>query len=245
MTKWIYLSPHLDDAVYSCGGLIHQQGQQGMQVEIWTVFAGHFEAGSLSPFAKAIHERWGTGEQSVNARREEDARACALLGAAPVHFHFQDVIYRSNPLSGQAEIINNEDLFRACLPSDAQLQQQIAAALEDELSWQKDVQVCIPLGLGKHIDHTLVRKAAEALHMSLPLAYYADFPYVLDDEIEGTLPGQRTFVLSPSNITAWCEAVILYGSQASTFWKDEDELRQQIFAYWNKAGGSSLWFADQ
>jgi len=36
---WIYLSPHLDDAVLSCGGIIWQQVQSGHQVEIWTICA--------------------------------------------------------------------------------------------------------------------------------------------------------------------------------------------------------------
>ena len=29
--RWIYLSPHLDDAVLSCGGLIFEQSRQGLQ----------------------------------------------------------------------------------------------------------------------------------------------------------------------------------------------------------------------
>jgi len=38
--RWIYLSPHFDDAVLSCGGLIFDQTCGGTAVEIWTVFAG-------------------------------------------------------------------------------------------------------------------------------------------------------------------------------------------------------------
>jgi hypothetical protein len=34
--RWIYLSPHLDDAALSAGGLIYEQTQAGIQVEIWT-----------------------------------------------------------------------------------------------------------------------------------------------------------------------------------------------------------------
>jgi LmbE family N-acetylglucosaminyl deacetylase len=32
--RWIYLSPHFDDAVLSCGGLIFDQAQAGTPVEI-------------------------------------------------------------------------------------------------------------------------------------------------------------------------------------------------------------------
>ena len=38
--RWIYLSPHLDDAVFSAGGLIYEQTQAGTPVEIWTIMCG-------------------------------------------------------------------------------------------------------------------------------------------------------------------------------------------------------------
>ena len=38
-SHWIYLSPHLDDAVYSCGGMLWEQVQRGVQAEVWTIFA--------------------------------------------------------------------------------------------------------------------------------------------------------------------------------------------------------------
>jgi len=38
--RWIYISPHFDDAVLSCGGLIWEQTHKGITVEIWTVCAG-------------------------------------------------------------------------------------------------------------------------------------------------------------------------------------------------------------
>ena len=38
--RWVYLSPHLDDAVFSAGGLIYEQAQGGLPVEIWTYNLG-------------------------------------------------------------------------------------------------------------------------------------------------------------------------------------------------------------
>jgi LmbE family N-acetylglucosaminyl deacetylase len=49
--RWIYLSPHFDDAVLSCGGLIFEQARQGIPIEIWTIFAGNPPPGPLSMFA--------------------------------------------------------------------------------------------------------------------------------------------------------------------------------------------------
>lgn len=38
--RWIYISPHLDDAVLSAGGLIYEQTRAGHEVEIWTFMCG-------------------------------------------------------------------------------------------------------------------------------------------------------------------------------------------------------------
>ena len=78
---WIYLSPHLDDAAFSCGGLIWEQVKAGETVEVWTICAGEPPEGELPPFARSLHDRWGTGGQTVARRRAEDQAACEVLGA--------------------------------------------------------------------------------------------------------------------------------------------------------------------
>ncbi len=94
--RWIYLSPHLDDAVLSAGGLIYEQAQAGIPVEIWTIMCGYPPIGEVSAFAEFQHQQWGFGsaEEAMRARREEDQNAAAILGAQAVHFDFLDCIYR-------------------------------------------------------------------------------------------------------------------------------------------------------
>src|SRR5512139_3118661 len=77
---WIYLSPHLDDAALSCGGLIWEQVHAGDTVSVWTICAGDPPNGSLSPFAEALHARWQSGIEAAVLRREEDVTSCLLLG---------------------------------------------------------------------------------------------------------------------------------------------------------------------
>ena len=57
MLTHVYLSPHLDDAVLSCGGMIHRQAQAGERVVVVTVCAGDPPPGPLSDFARSLHER--------------------------------------------------------------------------------------------------------------------------------------------------------------------------------------------
>ena len=70
MAEWIYISPHLDDAVLSCGGMIRQQVQQGERVQVWTVCAKENPYPQLSEFAQTLHDRWETGNETVAIDRK-------------------------------------------------------------------------------------------------------------------------------------------------------------------------------
>src|SRR5512140_3401369 len=172
---WIYISPHFDDAVLSCGGLIWDQSQAGEEVEIWTLFAGDPPQGPLSDFATVNHKLWGvtSGEEVVAMRKAEDEAAARIVGAELVHYAIPDCIYRRSPAG---EYLYTETVFASPHPADKYPPRRVAATLKSELS-QGDTLVC-PLTLGGHVDHVLARRAAESLHK--PLLYYADIPYLLN-----------------------------------------------------------------
>jgi LmbE family N-acetylglucosaminyl deacetylase len=77
----IFLSPHPDDAVLSCGGWIDQLAQDGERPLVLTVFGGDRPAAvPLSAFARSLHERWQLGDDAPARRRDEDRAACDRLG---------------------------------------------------------------------------------------------------------------------------------------------------------------------
>ena len=55
MTKILIISPHLDDAVLSCGDLINKYVKEGHQVDVLTIFSGSVDENSLSDAAKQFH----------------------------------------------------------------------------------------------------------------------------------------------------------------------------------------------
>lgn len=239
---WIYLSPHLDDAVLSCGGMIYTQVRAGARVEIWTLFAGDPPAHGLTPFARQLHRRWQTGPEAAARRREEDATACRLLGAAHRHLPYPDCIYRTLPGSGQPLIQGEEDLFRPLLEREPELLQQLSAWLRQSLP--QEAQVAGPLAVGGHVDHRLTRAALEALDR--PVCYYPDYPYTARQNwnpAEWIEPGWSRLPcrLSRAALRAWQQAVATYASQISTFWPNLDSMQAAIAAYARSGGGQSLW----
>jgi LmbE family N-acetylglucosaminyl deacetylase len=238
--RWIYLSPHFDDAVLSCGGLIFEQTRQGIQAEIWTIMAGNPPAGPLSEFARQNHALWGLpgGEETVAMRRAEDKAAAAIVGAELIHLDFPDCIYRR---SSKGDYLYTGTVMTSPAPGDRKLPRRIATALRSGLS-QDDLLVC-PLSLGGHVDHILVRQAAESLQR--PLLFYADIPYVLNNPqmLEPAVAGleSRSYPVSVTSLEAWLEGVAAYRSQLDSLFKGQGSLYDAIRSCWARECGLRLW----
>lgn len=239
---WIFLSPHLDDAVLSCGGLIAERVSIGDSVEIWTVCAGDPPNTSFSPFASQLHERWGAGIDAMDIRRREDVSACRILGAVHRHFSIPDCIYRRDPLTGDPLIRVNDDLFQPLPESQASLVKELRQVLQKNLP--PNCNLVAPMTLGGHIDHQMVRQAAEGLGRDL--WFYEDYPYAVqeiggDAAVLSALSQVYSQSISPAGLRAWQNAVAEYKSQISTFWDSTSEMETAIQAYWRAGGGCKLW----
>ena len=188
--RWIYLSPHLDDAVLTAGGLIYEQTKSGAPVEIWTCMCGYPSEGEYSPFAELLHMQWGfaSAQESVRLRRQEDRNAAARVGAGVLHFDFLDCIYRRGANGDWLY----DDIYVPPHEDDADLISRIAEAVSARLR-RDDVLVC-QLSVGSHVDHVLVRQAAELLRR--PLLYAADIPYFFykPHELESKAAGMQESV---------------------------------------------------
>ncbi len=127
----IVLSPHLDDAVFSCGGMMAQWRRQGEKFLVLSVFTASPPAGALFPFAEMLHDRWGLGKDPVSGRRQEDIQACESLGCGWQHLEFPDCIYRSDPITGHPIVKSVVDLFAEVQESEMSLVQQVSRRLAE------------------------------------------------------------------------------------------------------------------
>lgn len=239
---WIYFSPHFDDVALSCGGVVWEQVQAGIQVSIWTICAGEQPPGPLSPFAEVLHQRWQTGHSATEKRRAEDIASCQSLGASYHHFAIPDAIYRRSKETGEFLYQSNETLFGPLHPSESTLVDCLAAEIAQQIPTQATL-VC-PLALGGHADHRLTRAALERLHRSL--WYYADYPYVLlhaQALQELSLTGWKAnrFQISTRGLTAWQNGIAAHESQVSSFWPNLEDMQSAIAQYVQENDGVRLW----
>jgi LmbE family N-acetylglucosaminyl deacetylase len=236
----LYLSPHLDDAILSCGGLIARQAAAGESVLVVTICAGDPGDGPLSEFAQALHTVWGAGASPVGDRRSEDRVACGRLDASVLHLEFPDAIYRRGP-DGAALYDTDEALLGPLASAEAGLVQQVADRLGSICS--EGARIYSPLAIGGHVDHRLTRAAAERL--PCPIWYYRDFPYAartptLPSEFAPPAGRESVLALSAEEIQTWAAAVAEYRSQISSFWQDVYALYQEIRTFHDQAGGVVL-----
>ncbi len=146
------VSPHLDDGVLSLGASIASWSREGATVELLTVLG--CDPDSNAP-AGGWDRRGGfaTEGESARARRGEDRRACALLGATAVWLPFGSVDYDRHG--------DEDDVRRA-----------VADALHGA-----DL-ILVPGYPLTHPDHDwLVRRLVSDLDSDDKLALYAEQPY--------------------------------------------------------------------
>ncbi len=134
--RWLVISPHLDDGVFSCGHLLAMAPGS----IVVTVFAGIPPRGTPAP-SWDRRAGFATADQAVCVRRKEDRCALDILGAQAIWLDFFD---------GQYNV--------PCTSSD------IATQLAIVLDAYPDAGVVAPFGLC-HSDHLLVQRAALSLFL--------------------------------------------------------------------------------
>jgi len=243
----LYLSPHLDDAALSCGGLIHQQVRAGLSVSVLTIFAGSAQADLRSPFARALEARWDAQGDAIAMRRQEDREALAVLGAEPIHWAYQDAIYRLHTRTGNPLYARREAIFGHVGRYDPVKARALASQIRRFWRDAGRPKVYAMLAAGRHVDHQIVQAAVLRLveRDGLEVAWYEDYPYAEDQEaVRQAVAESPLGVLQPQvvrlaeeDLAAKCDAIARYRSQIPIFWQDEADMRRHVRGHALRMGG--------
>jgi LmbE family N-acetylglucosaminyl deacetylase len=213
VSRLIVLSPHLDDAVLSCGALMHH-ARKDIPVTVVTFFTeGGAPPYTLSAQSYLRQTRADDAASLYRARRAEDQ--AALEGAAMNYLHagLTEALFRrrTRPLLGRLplaerlipELSHVYPTYRLHVirghisPHDAGTLRCIADAI-NHLSPSSSTLFLAPLAVGGHVDHVLVRTAAELSRARV--AYYSDFPYNMRYRADASFVQRNALVQ-----TAWSQ----------------------------------------
>jgi LmbE family N-acetylglucosaminyl deacetylase len=244
LPDYLYLSPHLDDAVLSCGGTIHRQVQAGKRVVVATFFTATPTNPAFTPHTRELLARWDRGGDPLAVRRGEDLEALSMLDAEALHLPFLDCVYRTSA-DGAALYPEKDDIFGPLHPQEEGLAHVLLEGLLNAVPLSPEVVILAPLGAGRHVDHLLVRSVAIALDRRAGelqgerVRFYEDYPYAGDGDAvrRGMAPWSPSCwqaapqALEEVDVAAKAHAAACYASQISTFWADAVEMHDALTGY--------------
>ncbi len=160
----------------NCCDHILEWKKKGIKVRIISIFT-IFQSGFVSPSAKEYIEASGCKSiaEFENVRVSEDMKAMIHLGVSWNHLDLVDAGFRCN--KGKPIYPDSSSLFSGTISTeDLQVLTELRLALKQ---FRTHGQFVVPLGIGKNIDHIIIKKIAEEMFDSANLYYYIDFPYAL------------------------------------------------------------------
>lgn len=168
MNVVLVLSPHLDDAAFSVGPLLAEFSDQAKIVVATALTKSEPEPVGFA-LACQLDKGLPAEVDYMAIRRTEDIEWSRRIGAETVHGAFTEAPHRGYQSA--------KELFGSVLATDKLEDDLKVWFLELAEKFKPNIILC-PVGIGNHVDHFLVRKAAQAsLDSKFPLFFFKDQPY--------------------------------------------------------------------
>jgi Uncharacterized proteins, LmbE homologs len=169
----VFISPHIDDAVWSCGGLLASQGK-GSPALVLYLFS---ESG-----------------KETSERKKEEEKAAALLG-----YDFRFCGLRDFRQRDWSAVLSTRLHRPFDAKKDGKTLEALGQTISEILSSLEYQHVYYPLGVGRHLDHQLCFQVGSTQQHSGQVHFYEDLPYAL---APGLLRSRLQEVLDPQDPAA-------------------------------------------
>ena len=236
----IFISPHFDDAVLSCGGLMSKLSKKNTQLLSITVFTSEpADKKSLSTIAKSFHDAWDSGENPYTIRKKEEKKVLDKLNSSYKWLEKLDVIYRFADVKIKDGILNP-----GISPEEDPIFSEIFDEILEIIKASPDCYIFAPLGIGNHPDHLVVNLAIRSiknLHPELNLFFYEDFPYAITGDPKkklaeyGYKPRSKSIDICDS-LQNRVELIKIYESQLDNVFEGSKNIDEIIRDYTERVG---------
>lgn len=236
----VILSPHLDDAALSCGGVLHCL-QERVSTLVVSICCGTPRVLGADGSSKLPQRR---GHASPRLRRREDIVAMHSVNADFVHLSFADGIYRRSPLTGKLIYRNARERWVSPRIEDMAHIEELYLVLRRLCLDLGSILLVSPIGIGHHVDHQITAQVAVRLAAAgASLLFYEDFPYVADARIGRgdqddpraalarlQLTPAKHFVV-PVDVEGKMALLRHYATQVPALFGDDDGMRARIVGH--------------
>lgn len=205
-----FISPHLDDAVFSSGGLISAISKH-VQVKVINVFTSAGKAqNTLSSRAYLNQIGFSDTAKLFNLRIIEDSKAMKYLNTKVENWNEVDALWRTKKIA----LLNSNKFFVPELTrvyatyryhivkgkisiNDTELLKRLTTKIKSLLKNENDFFFC-PAGFGNHVDHNIVREACIQAIPADQLIFWSDFPYIVRPNADTALT--KKYILTKINL---------------------------------------------
>lgn len=182
----LFISPHLDDVIFSCGGTLAKMRGEGWRTILCTVFTK--SVANPQGFALACHLDKNLAPEAdyMKLRRSEDCRAAKILDVSEIlHLNFPEAPHRGYHSA--------PELFDDLKPHD-EIWKSVAEHFELLDDIHQPAVVFAPQGIGNHCDHRQTIDAALEVFAEEKIKWYYDTPYIIRQ------PDAKNYHRLPSNM---------------------------------------------
>jgi LmbE family N-acetylglucosaminyl deacetylase len=181
------ISPHLDDAGLSVGAWLASLAEI-CPVVVATVFsAAAPEPHSWIADWVVRKNGYQDAAELYQERRKEDSEVLSSLSLTPLHLGLPDAIFRRTQVARWSRpnypTLKYDAMSGRVARADRSLPIEIAGLIGGLIAQYKPALVVGPLGIGRHVDHLIVRDAVRRAGLDdstgCQFVYASDQPYAL------------------------------------------------------------------
>jgi LmbE family N-acetylglucosaminyl deacetylase len=171
MSNALFLSPHLDDVAFSCGGTLIKLADEKWQTILCTIFTKSVPDPQGFALACQLDKGLLTEIDYMQLRRAEDAEFASIANVSKLtHLDFAEAPHRGYNSA--------PDLFDGIHKGD-EIWREVAVEISEIVKEFEPSVIFAPQGIGNHVDHLQTIKAILSNDVATQIFWYRDTPYAI------------------------------------------------------------------
>ena len=222
--KVYVISPHYDDAILSCGMLMHLL-KDNKNITVLNLFTkAHNGPYTISARKFLSEAKFENAVTLFKDRKRTDSKALAMVGVKHIDLDLTDALFRRREKTylGKyfAEFDHVYPTYKFHLLKKIAGNDKAVLLLTSKLSKiiPKNAIVIAPYAIGNHVDHVIARQVSESLFSNI--IYYTDFPYNVRLNSIGRMPDGYSKITLPTEKTIKEPLIRAYTSQVDALFEN-------------------------